>query len=391
MRFSTAFAVFLCTISSLPGEVVGYWRFEEGTTNRTASGVRSIVDSSGKGNHGTVFGSPIYRPSRGPGSLELEFNGSNSSVTIHDDPAFHLSESLTIEAWVTIHSYSSGPNNYIVFRGDTRAGLDPYWLAYKPNGTIAFHIASGIRGRNAELRTPQAVLRNRRIHVAGTLDHASGEMKLYINHELVASTQTSIRPAGALSVAHGPAIGIGNVGNNTHQEFFRGRLDEVRISNTALSPTQFISSEERTPYDEWVLAQGADPKIELPESDKSNDGFANLLHFALGVPLDRSIPLHHPRLLPEVDLQSLRGWAIYWINLPSQIDDGVEIAIQEHDGEDWQTIARKRGSEEWDYSLPQLLVFEPPAADRRRVGVTGSKSTDDGSSALFRLQVSLVE
>lgn len=43
--------------------LVGQWRMDEKTSEQTASGASSIIDSSGNGNHGTPGNSPIYRDS----------------------------------------------------------------------------------------------------------------------------------------------------------------------------------------------------------------------------------------------------------------------------------------------------------------------------------------
>lgn len=41
--------------------LVGWWRMDEKTTGQTASGTGSVIDLSGKGNHGTPYNSPVYQ------------------------------------------------------------------------------------------------------------------------------------------------------------------------------------------------------------------------------------------------------------------------------------------------------------------------------------------
>jgi hypothetical protein len=78
------------------------------------------------------------------------------------------------------------------------------------------------------------------LHVAGTLDGATGQMKLYVNANLVASTTTAVRPLGALDPAYSPGIGIGHDKTGQYGEVFNGWLDEVRLSDVALDPSQFL-------------------------------------------------------------------------------------------------------------------------------------------------------
>ena len=50
------------------------------------------------------------------------------------------------------------------------------------------------------------------IHVAGTLDDASGAMRLYLDGVLISQITTTQRPFGDLDPASNPGIGIGNHG-----------------------------------------------------------------------------------------------------------------------------------------------------------------------------------
>jgi hypothetical protein len=75
--------------------------------------------------------------------------------------------------------------------------------------------------------------------VAGTLNGATGEQKLYINGVEVASQVTDRRPLAELDPNFGAGIGIGNT-NSTYPEYLPGIIDEVRITSGALSPEQLL-------------------------------------------------------------------------------------------------------------------------------------------------------
>jgi hypothetical protein len=79
------------------------------------------------------------------------------------------------------------------------------------------------------------------LHVAGTLDDATGQQGLYIDGSLVASTVTSSRPFAKLEKKEHPAVVFGaTVTGSPDQNYLRGSIDEVRISDVALDPSRFL-------------------------------------------------------------------------------------------------------------------------------------------------------
>jgi hypothetical protein len=78
------------------------------------------------------------------------------------------------------------------------------------------------------------------VFVVGTLDGATGQMKLYVNGKLVNSITTSVRPLAALDPAWSPGLSMGCDPTGQYGEYFHGWLDEIRLSNVALSPSEFL-------------------------------------------------------------------------------------------------------------------------------------------------------
>jgi concanavalin A-like lectin/glucanase superfamily protein len=243
------------------GPTIGYWRFEEGAANTTASGDNSVLDSSGNGMHGTPVLGPVYRsdvPPSFPGnSLSMEFDGSTGHrVVVPDNPIFELTHSLTLEAFIKAQPMKPGTGGGadIVFRSDNRPGLDPYRLTLKqPGDTLVFAIVD----ENQNYADVQAQIPyDTWLHVAGTLDDATGTMKLFINGSQVASTLTSIRPLGPLESFWGAAVSIGEDPTGQYGEAFNGLIDEVRISNVALEPSEFLIPEPSLAFTVLPLALG---------------------------------------------------------------------------------------------------------------------------------------
>lgn len=220
------------------GTTVAHYRFEEGVVDSAATGYQSILDSTGNGRHGTPFGNPVYRHlAITDGFLALELDGNDDRIRVNDDGALALGGSMTLEAVVRLDGITSALFSQIIFRGDNRSGYDPYFLAINDSGKVVFHLLDE-SGDSSILVSPNAIVPGGFLHLAGTLDDATGTQSLYINGIEVASATTAVRPLTALDPTQDPGIGIGALQNSG--QFFDGYIDEVRISNTALDPSTFL-------------------------------------------------------------------------------------------------------------------------------------------------------
>lgn len=168
----------------------------------------------------------------------IRFTGDGSGISVLDDNSLKLTQSMTIEAWIKIQGLNLG-HSLVVFRGDDRPGLDPYFLSVEPDGKGMFLI-SDQQDTTATLKTKQALPQNRWLHLAATLNHTTGRMVLYVNGAWNNALTTSIRPFADLSQADEPGLGIGHhpfrEGEGNEYSFI-GVIDEVRILNKALSST----------------------------------------------------------------------------------------------------------------------------------------------------------
>ena len=236
-----------------PANTIAYWRFEEGVAGIGAGA--TILDNSLNNLNGIPVNAPLYSnnlpvntvPQNNlSNQLSLDFNGGNQKIFVNDNALLALTQSLTLEAFVFPKTTSNGLNGQIIFRGDDRGALDPYYLCVQ-NNYFVFQI-SDAGGNPAYVFAPLPGI-NQWIHVAGTLDDATGEMKLFINGNLANSTITSIRPFGLLNNNFTPGIGVGGLqGALNLSQGFNGLIDEVRISNVALTQDKFLISPEAITY-----------------------------------------------------------------------------------------------------------------------------------------------
>ena len=208
--------------ASAPLGLVGWWK-GDGTSVDVVSSNNGVLVNVGFTN-GVVGQAFSFDPENLP-------YGTYSGVEIADQPAYTLTNSLTIEGWVR----PRGDGYLIFFRGDHRPGLDPYALSMQGNSTVDFAITDA-NGNSAIVGT--SLVYNQWTHLAATLDGGSGTMSLYTNGQLAAQTVTTIRPFGALEADQSPGVGIGNVNDGGNNFPFLGDIDEISLYSHALTPTK---------------------------------------------------------------------------------------------------------------------------------------------------------
>jgi len=214
-----------------PSGLVGWWRGEGNPSD-------SVGEAGGVLYRGVKFAA-------GKVGRCFAFDGINSGINVPDVPALALTNSLTIECWLLVPSAPSVPG-MVLFRGDTRSGLDPYYVSVEPwaetSGLLNF-VVCGEDNINAWVNAPMPI--GAWTHVAATLEvdncaGSAGRMTLYTNAVVAAQTNTTVRPLSALDPDYQPGIGIGNHSSQPGRFNypFRGLIDELSVYNRALSPSE---------------------------------------------------------------------------------------------------------------------------------------------------------
>ena len=196
-----------------------------------------FTDATGKGHDGTAYGDPtiVNDPERGQ---VLEVDG-DDRVGVSDaaDLNYGPDESLTLVTWANFEP-SGAPSGWkcIVAKGRTESGgatayvPELYGFYVSPDNN--WHVnAGGIGG------DPLAATGGRWRHLAFVQDGPAGEGYFYIDGEVVVS-------GGADNCdTTGRPLFIGAAGTDVPVdifEAFKGRIDDVRIYNYALSQSEIL-------------------------------------------------------------------------------------------------------------------------------------------------------
>ncbi|MFI6321270.1 LamG-like jellyroll fold domain-containing protein [Nonomuraea sp. NPDC050556] len=187
----------------------------------------SIVDTSGKGNNGTAASATW---TTGKYGQAMSFNGTSSWVTVNDSSTLHLTNGMTLEAWVKPTSVTGWRT---VLMKEFGADLAYAIMGSGSSGPAAFIYTTS--GANAP--APSNLPLNTWSHVAATYDGSN--LRMYVN-----GAQVAVNPTGGNLRAGTSPLRIG--GNSGSGEYFSGLIDEVRVYNKALTAAQ-ITTDMNTP------------------------------------------------------------------------------------------------------------------------------------------------
>jgi hypothetical protein len=207
------FIVLLGMTGNAWAELVGYWRFDEGSGT-------IAYDSSSNGLDGTFEGDPAWVAGKIGFALELD---GDDWVNFGTPPELVLTGPISITCWVNPAALV-GEGGFV--------GLDTGY-SFKAHGTGVRFTTPGILDHSSanitlEIGTWQ--------HVAATFQPGqNGGLIFYYN-----GVETERMTSSAINAGTGPF----RIGNNQWSETFNGMIDEVRIYNHILTESEILAAME---------------------------------------------------------------------------------------------------------------------------------------------------
>jgi hypothetical protein len=214
-RLALTAACILCVVASARADLIAHWRGEGNADDRFGQSNGSTI--------GTGY-------SAGASGLAFHFDGIDDVVNIPDSPLFKLTGSFSIDVRIKPLAYTPGLGGLVFFRGDDRAGHDPYYIRLGGDGRLEFLIADAADQRGTVI-TPQIPLNNF-THVIAAFDAATGRMTVHLNDALAGLTFTDVRPYADLNASLNPGVAIGNITRLAPfrlNQPFNGLIDELKL------------------------------------------------------------------------------------------------------------------------------------------------------------------
>ncbi|MGB9959944.1 MAG: LamG-like jellyroll fold domain-containing protein [Candidatus Bathyarchaeales archaeon] len=229
--FSVGATAFAETPDKTNYETVALWHFDEIYT----------PDATDKDNNGILGGTPPPTLVEGKFGKALSFDGKNF-LYVPFSPSLYTSKEITIEAWIYVNAFRNTTYNNIVVICYT-AGLE--WqtttricgIALTPSNTDKGFLRGYVytdKEHFNEIVTVEPVIPLKQwVHVAFTRSLVTG-MHLYVNGE-----EKETRVEWGVQNPTGNILGATEIYFGHDAEVI---IDEPRICDTALEPSQFIIS-----------------------------------------------------------------------------------------------------------------------------------------------------
>lgn len=166
-----------------------------------------------------------------PAPLSLALNGADSYLQVTPNAAMNLNGAFTVELWVKTSDFARPQTLIERFDKISGSGRAGYSLRVGSDAAI-FTICRGgsRRSRCTSAGSAGILVPNVWQHIAAVYD---GEMRVYVNGQLSGTQSQGVPSPGSL---YGQ-MRIGTTAAGT--QMFGGKLDEIRISNTALYNRDF--------------------------------------------------------------------------------------------------------------------------------------------------------
>jgi len=204
--------------------LVGYWSFDE-----IVAGL--IPDLSDEGNDGTP--KPLY-PSNYPHLVPSKnakmvnaggFDGVDDYVLVNPDASLNPANYISVEAWVKRTGGAAG-ENYRTMVWKSGADWGDWWMSLDTNSDEWYFFLRDVEKSTVAYALPL----NEWCHLVATYDgsHVRAFHNGNMVSEVVAAGNLQQTPANPLWIGQGPLT----------TRWFLGLIDEVRIYNRALTPTE---------------------------------------------------------------------------------------------------------------------------------------------------------
>ncbi|NTU46671.1 DUF2341 domain-containing protein [Candidatus Roizmanbacteria bacterium] len=214
----------------LSNGLVGYWKMDEATWSGTLAEVK---DASGNGNNGQAQGATGGKayPAGGKFGNGGYFDGVDDYASVPTSTSLNIGGSeITMSAWI----YPKAFSNTFIIRKETPG----YNMGLTSTGNVwsDIYYYFDTQWRYDTCITTQALTANQWYHLV-TVFKQNQYLNIYVNNQLYKSCKPTYNSPIGVNATAPLLIGyMGWWGNNNG--YFSGTIDELRLYNRALSPSE---------------------------------------------------------------------------------------------------------------------------------------------------------
>ena len=272
-------------------------------------------DFSGNNLHATLTAVTLTAGPFGIADNAGSFNGTSSGGLVVSTVS--MTNQQTFSAWIKPTSF--GVIRPIVEKADPGWGGEiDCWLRVQPDGKVEWLVNTNYSfyGWLVTATSNSAVALNEWTHIAGVIDHANDQIRLYLNGILEASVSMGGRQVRNTN----RVVRIGNRNSNQGIDYFEGALDEVRIYDRALFNTEVQAlrnsataplvpsgndfDQDRIP-DSWEFQYGLDASVENFRVGSGIDGNLTVNAGQTTYLNDKTILISSPQALGSSELSGV--------------------------------------------------------------------------------------
>ncbi len=204
--------------------LVGYYRFEQNTT-----------DSSGSGNNGTAQTGFSYSTDSAEGAYSGQCDGNGGRVVVPDSASLRITGNLTVASWVKVNSYSNNPDFV------AKSYNSGYRLVTYTSGGIGYVkvVLGKTDGTTALFYGNQPIPTGMWTHVAATvtISGSTAGVQFYVNG---VAGNIAYNTMSAINAGTGSLVLGARQDATGSSEALNGNLDQVTIYNRALSAAEIL-------------------------------------------------------------------------------------------------------------------------------------------------------
>ncbi|MEM1026511.1 MAG: LamG-like jellyroll fold domain-containing protein [Planctomycetota bacterium] len=204
-------------------DLEGHWKLDDGAGS-------TVADSSGNGLTGTLHGGTVTTGPDGVAGSAMQFDGVSDYVEITNAP--NLQGSVSVSLWAKSDTATWNNHGFLAskraqFMLFPRQGTQDVWM-YARTDTATWKIAKFTAPGGFDIQQWH--------HYAGTYNSATGDVKLYVDGQLMATDDQIAQDdtVGALA----SDTGVLTIGRDDGQSrYFDGAISDVRLYDAELSAT----------------------------------------------------------------------------------------------------------------------------------------------------------